>query len=238
MRIRCWLAAAAVSLLVPQAASAEEAVEAAIRSWVAALDATPDWSATFGGLIYDPASDTALLTDLAIRAEPTAAAAGTVVTLATLSVTGYVEGPDGFKVRSVAADGGTLEAGFVKLRLADIGFEDLSVPSFIGFTLDEAEAVHIDNECLSRGAEDRPARRPDRVRRARPDPRRRHQQGRLRQLPHRRFRRRQGRELRRRSDPDGIADARRPDQHDDRQHREPRHRPRRLRPCLRPRRPM
>ena len=137
MRIRCWLAAAAVSLLVPQAASAEEAVEAAIRSWVAALDATPDWSATIGGLIYDPASDTALLTDLAIRAEPTAAAAGTVVTLATLSVTGYVEGPDGFKVRSVAADGGTLEAGFVKLRLADIGLEDLSVPSSIGFTLDE-----------------------------------------------------------------------------------------------------
>jgi hypothetical protein len=137
MRIRYWLAAAAISLLVPSTASAEEAVEAAIRSWVAALDATPDWSATFGGLIYDGASDTALLTDLVVRAEPTAPAAGTTITLATLSVAGYVEGADGFKVRSVTADGGALEAGFVKLRLAGIGLEDLSVPSSVGFAFDD-----------------------------------------------------------------------------------------------------
>lgn len=137
MRIRLWLAAAAVSLALPQTASAEEAVEAAIRAWVAAIDATPDWSATYGALVYDPASDTALLSDLAVRAEPAAAAAGTAVTLATLSVAGYVEGPDGFKVRSVAADGGVVEAGFMKFRLADIGFEDLSVPAFVGVAFDE-----------------------------------------------------------------------------------------------------
>lgn len=137
MRIRYLLAAAAVSIALPQTAAAEEAVETAIRAWVAAVDASPEWSATYGALVYDPASDTALLTDLAVRAEPTATAAGTAVTLATLSVTGFVEGPDGFKVRSVAADGGVIEAGFMKFRLADIGLEDLSIPHFTGFAFDE-----------------------------------------------------------------------------------------------------
>ena len=188
MRIRCWLAAAAVSLLVPQAASAEEAVEAAIRSWVAALDATPDWSATFGGLIYDPTSDTALLTDLAIRAEPTAPAAGTIVTLATLSVAGYVEGPDGFKVRSVSADGGMLEAGFIKLRLPDIGFEDLSVPSFIGFTFDDQKPFTSIMGAYRAGLKIGLREGTDRVGRPRPDPRRRDEQGHLRELSHRRLR--------------------------------------------------
>ena len=70
MRIRYFLAAAAVSFALPQTASAEEAVEAAIQAWIAAVDATPEWSATYGALVYDPASDTALLTDLAVRAEP------------------------------------------------------------------------------------------------------------------------------------------------------------------------
>lgn len=137
MRIRYFLAAAAVSFVLPQTASAEEAVEAAIRAWIAAVDATPEWSATYGTLVYDAASDTALLTELAVRAEPGSSAAGTAVSLATLSVSGYVEGPDGFKVRSVAADGGVVEAGFMKIRLADVGFEDLAVPSFAGFAFDE-----------------------------------------------------------------------------------------------------
>lgn len=137
MRIRCFLAAAAVSFALPQAASAEEAVEAAIRDWIAAVDATPEWSATFGTLVYDAASDTALLTDLAVRAEPGSSSTGVAVTLATLAVSGYVEAPDGFKVRSVSADGGTVEAGFMKIRLADIAFDDLAVPSFASFAFDD-----------------------------------------------------------------------------------------------------
>ncbi|HET7716024.1 MAG TPA: hypothetical protein VFK86_10395, partial [Bauldia sp.] len=137
MRIRCWLAVAAFLPLAPQTSFAEEAVEAAIRDWISAIDALPDWSATYGGLIYDPTSDTALLTDLAVRAEPNAPAAGMVVTLATLSVAGYVEGPDGFKVRSVTADGGLLDAGLLKLRLSDVALSDLSLPATIGFTYDD-----------------------------------------------------------------------------------------------------
>ncbi len=137
MRIRYFLAAAAVSFVLPQTASAEEAVEAAIRAWIAAVDATPEWSATYGTLTYDAASDTAILTDLAVRAEPASSATGVAVALATLAVSGYVEAPDGFRVRSVAADGGTVEAGFMKIRLADVAFDDLAVPSFAGFTFNE-----------------------------------------------------------------------------------------------------
>jgi len=137
MRIRCFLAAAAVSFVLPHTASAEEAVEAAIRDWIAAVDATPEWSATYGTLVYDAASDTALLTDLAVRAEAGSSATGVAVTLATLAVSGYVEAPDGFKVRTVTADGGTVEAAFMKFRLDDIAFDDLAVPAFDGFAFDE-----------------------------------------------------------------------------------------------------
>jgi hypothetical protein len=138
MRIRCWLAVAAVAVLVPQAASADEAVEAATRDWIAAVDASPDWVASFGGLVYDPASDTALVTDVVINAESTSPEAGASFRIATLSVAGYVERPDGFKVRSVSADGGEAEFGFMKFQLSDIDIQDLSVPVFGAFTFDEA----------------------------------------------------------------------------------------------------
>ena len=137
MRIRCWLAIAAATVLVPQAASADEAVEAAIRDWIAAVDASPEWAASYGGLVYDAASDTALVTDVVITAEPATPQAGAAFRIATLSVAGYVEGPDGFKVRAVAADGGEGEVGFMKFQLSDIDIEDLSVPAFANFAFDE-----------------------------------------------------------------------------------------------------
>lgn len=141
MRIRFWLAAAAVSIIVPQTASAEEAVEAAIRGWIAALDATPEWAASFGGLAYDPASDTALVTDLVIRAEATdgvASRIGGAFSLGTLAVTGYVEGPDSYSVRSITADNGLVEAGFMTIRLSDIAFDDFSAPYGLSFAYDES----------------------------------------------------------------------------------------------------
>lgn len=140
MRIRFWLAAAAISIVVPSTASAEEAVEAAIRGWVSALDATPEWAASIGGLVYDPASDTALVTDLVIRAEATGDAAGQLgaFSLGTLAVTGYTEGPAGYTVRSITADNGLVEAGFMTIRLSDIAFDDFSSPYGLSFAYDES----------------------------------------------------------------------------------------------------
>ncbi|MCB1501622.1 MAG: hypothetical protein KDK07_17850 [Bauldia sp.] len=137
MKIRCWLAAAAVTALVPQTASADEAVEAAIRDWIAAVDASPEWAASYGGLVYDAATDTALVTDVVITADPASPEAGAAFRMATLSVAGYVEQPDGFKVRSISADGGEAEVGFARIKLTDVHVEDLSLPFFGPFTVDE-----------------------------------------------------------------------------------------------------
>jgi hypothetical protein len=138
MRIRFWLAAAAVSFIVPQTASAEEAVERAIRGWISALDATPEWAASIGALTYDPASDTALVTDLVIRPEQADAVANRLgFSLGTLAVTGYAEGPDRYTIRSITADDGFVEAGFTTIRLADIAFSDFSAPFGLSFSHDE-----------------------------------------------------------------------------------------------------
>ncbi len=137
MRIRYWLAAAAVSIIVPSTASAEEAVESAIRGWIAAIDATPEWSAGYGQIFYDAVSDTARVSGFFVRPESVAPdqPQGSF-SLETLSVTGYVEGPDGYTVRAIAADGGLIEAGFMTIRLADIAFDDLSAPYGLAFAYD------------------------------------------------------------------------------------------------------
>ena len=186
MRIRYFLAAAAVSFVLPQTASAEEAVEAAIRAWIAAVDATPEWSATYGALVYDAASDTALLTELAVRAEPGSSAAGTAVTPRhalgdrLCRRAGRLQGALGrrrwrhgrSRVHEDPARGCRLR-GPCRPVLRRLRFR-------------RAEAVLVDHGRLSGGARRQPPRGPDRIRHARPDPSGRHQQGRLRELPHRR----------------------------------------------------
>jgi len=141
MRMRFWLAAAATSFVLPQAASAEEAVEAAIRGWIAAVDATPEWTASYDGLVYDPASDSARVSGLVIRAEQPGPADQPPATIGldALVVTGYVENPDGYKVRTITADGGLLQAGFMTVRLADIALDDFSAPYGLSFTYDQAK---------------------------------------------------------------------------------------------------
>ncbi|MBN9023076.1 MAG: hypothetical protein J0H08_13475 [Rhizobiales bacterium] len=141
MRIHFWLAAAAATFVLPQTASAEEAVEAAIREWVAAIDATPEWSARYDALTYDAATDSARVSGLTMTAEKPVAEGlppGSF-TLATLVVTGYVEGPDGYKVRSVSADGGVMQAGFMTIRLSDIALDDFSAPFGLSFAYDPAK---------------------------------------------------------------------------------------------------
>jgi len=61
------LLAIATAWTVP--ATAEEPVETALRSWVAAIDASPDWLATFAAIAADPATGNATLTDLTVAAE-------------------------------------------------------------------------------------------------------------------------------------------------------------------------
>ena len=125
MMSRCRLALVGALLLLPNIAVAEEPVETALREKVAAIDALPDWSASYGRLTYDRSTDTATLVDFVARTETL----GTDISIASLSVTGYAESPDGsFKVTSVLADGGVVKVGFVTVEVRDVGIENLIVP--------------------------------------------------------------------------------------------------------------
>jgi hypothetical protein len=127
------LALAAVASLLPQAASAEEPVEAAIREWVAAIDAAPGWSAGFRGLAYDPASDAATLSGLAVQTDVT----GVSIGIETIVVTGFVERADGgFSARSVTADGIAAKAGFANVAIADLELDGLTAPAMQPFAYD------------------------------------------------------------------------------------------------------
>ncbi len=130
---RCCLAVASVILLFPQVAAAQTPVETALRDMVAALDATPEWAASFRDLSYDPATDTATLSGFVARTERP----GTEISVDTVAVTGYVASPDGsFTAKAVRADGGTLTAGFITLAIGDLGLEELSVPVMEGLVFE------------------------------------------------------------------------------------------------------
>ncbi|MEQ8695753.1 MAG: hypothetical protein RLT05_04240 [Bauldia litoralis] len=125
MKSRTCLAVAGVLMVLPQIAIAEEPVEAAIRERVAAIDASPDWSASYGGLRYDSLTDTATVTDFVARADRL----GSEVAIARLSVTGYAGSLDGsFRAKSIVADGGVITLGLATIEIGDLGIEDLAVP--------------------------------------------------------------------------------------------------------------
>ena len=123
-------------LLVSSAAApaaAEEPVETAIREWVAAIDASPDWTAKYGNLAYDEATKTATLTGLSIRLEGKPLG----LDVESISVADYAAGADGgFSASEITADGGAIDAGVAKVALSDIIFNDVAVPGLTGFVYD------------------------------------------------------------------------------------------------------
>lgn len=135
-RLRLLGIAGCLLLLSPATALAEEPVETALRNLVTTLDASPDWAASFQGLTYDPATATATLSGLSVRSEHTP----THFDVATISVTGYADAGDGsFSAKNVRFDGGTMEAGFVKVALSGGELTDLVVPRYQASTFDPAK---------------------------------------------------------------------------------------------------
>jgi hypothetical protein len=123
-------------VLSPVSALAEEPVETALKNLVAGLDASPDWTATYQGIAYDPATATATLTGLSVKGEHSP----THFDFATISVSGYSETPDGgFAARDVEVDGGTIEAGFVTLSIDGGKLTDLVMPRFEAPATDPAK---------------------------------------------------------------------------------------------------
>ena len=133
---RLALALAGVVFLAPGAALAQSAAETAIGQWVAAIDASPDWAASYRQLAYDPATDTATLSGLAVRSEQP----GFDVAIETIEVVGYVDTPDGgYKASSVKADGGAVKFGFSSVAITDVALEGLIVPALPPFVYDKSK---------------------------------------------------------------------------------------------------
>lgn len=137
--LRLRLLAAGTSALAMTAslpALAEEPVETAIRGWVAALDASPNWVAGFAELSYDESRRTATLRNLSIRSETLSTKVE--ISFGTLGVTGYAETADGgFKALELNADNSKFVIGDLgDLTMRDIRVDNLAVPSFANFVFD------------------------------------------------------------------------------------------------------
>ncbi len=126
------LAGAGLALLI-QTAAAEAPVETAIKGWVAAIDASPDWHAAYTTLTYDAASDRAVLTGLAIRSQ----VPGVEADFGTVALTGFALAADGgFTASRITADTGTLEAGPFKLAVSDGEVNGFAMPALPALTWD------------------------------------------------------------------------------------------------------
>ncbi|BCP53040.1 hypothetical protein K32_16570 [Kaistia sp. 32K] len=141
LRLRLFavsVSAAAMTASLP--ALAEEPAETAIRSWIAALDASPNWVAGYAELSYDASQRTATVRNLTIRSETLATKIE--ISFGTIGVTGYSEASDGgFKALELRADDSKIVIGDIAdMNLRDIRVENLAVPSFANFVFDPAHA--------------------------------------------------------------------------------------------------
>ena len=109
-------------------------VEAAIRSWVAAIDASPDWSATVGGVSVDTAGK-ATVTDLTVSADKP----GFKATVGQLAVTGFAEGAAGtFSAQQIDVANLRLDAGAFSVRIDQATVLSPSLPMAGGAAWEDA----------------------------------------------------------------------------------------------------
>ncbi len=130
--------ACAVVLFLPlagTAALADAPVETAIKDLVAAIAASPDWTAAYRNLAYDQGSDTVVLSGLSVATKNGSAK----IDFESISVTGYAPGSDGgFTAKSIKADGGAVDAGPIKTAIGDVVLDDVGVPAIAGGSYDPA----------------------------------------------------------------------------------------------------
>jgi hypothetical protein len=131
---RCRVALAAVALVFPLPAVAQEPIETAIRDTVAAIDASPDWASTVASVSYDAATDTATVSGLSVRSERP----GADFAIETMKIAGYaVAANGGFTTRSITIDSAVVEAGFAKFAISDVTLDRLAAPAFAAIAFDQ-----------------------------------------------------------------------------------------------------
>ena len=127
------------TLIFAVPAMAEEPVETAIRGWVTALDASPNWVAAYDTLAYDANSRTATIKNLTIRSETLSTKVE--IAFGTVDVTGYGQTPDGgvTAVALHASDSRVIIGTMADIRTKAIDVQNLGLPSFAGFAIDPAK---------------------------------------------------------------------------------------------------
>ncbi|HVZ15284.1 MAG TPA: hypothetical protein VG894_12555 [Bauldia sp.] len=110
-------------------------VEAAIRSWVAAVDASPDWSASVGGVTVDT-SGKATVSDLTVAADKP----GFKATVGQLVVSGFEQGAPGtFSAQEIDVANLRVDAGAYSVRIDQATVESPALPMTGSAVWDDAQ---------------------------------------------------------------------------------------------------
>lgn len=140
--VKKWRLAAVLAplvvLLVPAPARAATPVEDAITAWVAAIDATPDWQASYSGLEVDPATGAATISGLSVKSEKP----GFAFSVATLKVDGFHASADPvFGADEIDLTDAKITLGDVTAAIPGAAIAAPVLPETGGFTWDPASPV-------------------------------------------------------------------------------------------------
>ena len=124
--------AATAAGFLPTAAFADPASEAALKALVGAIDASPDWIATYSGLASD-ATGAAVLTGLKVDST----LQGMTIAVDKLTVTKATAGGDGrYAAAKVTAGTVTISSGPLNVTLAGVSLDDFAAPAGVAFAFD------------------------------------------------------------------------------------------------------
>ena len=136
LRLRTTATALAAFLCFTAIAVAEEPAEAFLKSWIASIDAAPEWRATYSSLSSDPAGSRTTIYGVSV----TSVSPGFSLAFDSVAVTGFVPSAEGtFAATEVRLDGGEIGAGFVTIGIANAAFRNFVLPSGGGFSWDRAQ---------------------------------------------------------------------------------------------------
>ena len=136
-------AAAATSAPAPAPAAAPAAppapptpVETAVRGWIAAIDASPDWSASVGGVTVDPTSGNATVRNLAISADKP----GFTIVIGGITIDGWAAGAANlFTAREIDVTNARIDAGDYSVRIDHAAVMAPVLPTSGGARWDDAQ---------------------------------------------------------------------------------------------------
>ena len=123
--------AAACLALGAGGASADDAAQTFLQSWVDSINTSPDWHASFSGIATAPDTGRTTLSGLDIESK----SPGLSVKFATVALSGFAAAADGgFSASEIDLDGGAVNVGdIIDVALGDTSLTDVSLPSLASF---------------------------------------------------------------------------------------------------------